>query len=162
MSSLMAVMPAESDLQEIVDGVMCALLQTHSVAESKLDPPRIAAESIWTGCISIGGAFTGAVTVKCTRDFVHRIAEAMFAGEQVTEELARDALAELTNVMGGNIKSLFSALTDSTCSLSLPAVSTGSLDIPGSTLVGELWSVSNSDRIGVAVYRSRSGDMTRR
>jgi len=158
----MAVTPAESDLQEIVDGVMSTLLQTHAVAQSRLDPSRMAAESTWTGCVAIGGAFTGAVIVKCTRDFVHRIAEAMFTGEQVTDELARDALAELTNVMGGNIKSLFSALTDSTCSLSLPAVSTGSLDIPGGSLLGELWSVCNADRIGVAVYRSRSADTIRR
>jgi CheY-specific phosphatase CheX len=162
MSSSIATLPAENDLQEIVDSVMSSLIQTHPVAQSRLDPQGQAAEPTWTGCISIGGAFTGAVLVRCTRDFVHRVAAAMFVGEPVTDELARDALAEITNIMGGNIKSLFSALVESTCSLSLPAVSTGSLDVPGATVLSELWSVCDSDRVAVAVYRSRPLNSTRR
>ena len=85
-------------------------------------------------CIQITGGWEGAVTIECSADLARSMAEDMFGmepGEAADDEIL-DALGELVNVVGGNVK----ALLDGGADLSLPAVTSGvdyTVVVPGST-----------------------------
>lgn len=73
-----------------------------------------------TGRIEIGGSWAGTVELTCSLAAARRLAAAMFGvPEPDLDELAvPDAVGELVNIVGGNLKSLLPPPT----SLSLPAV----------------------------------------
>lgn len=76
-----------------------------------------------TGCVDIVGVWHGTVTVECDLDLARRAAAAMFGiePEEVADEDLDDAVGELANVAGGNLK----ALVVGAGSLSLPRVARG-------------------------------------
>lgn len=78
------------------------------------------------GNIDILGLWTGSVMMEVDRPSLRRAAASMFevALEQVTEFQMNDTLAELTNMVGGNVKCLIEQPTR----LSLPSVQTVDLD----------------------------------
>jgi CheY-specific phosphatase CheX len=92
-------------------------------------------EDILAGCVHISGEWEGAVTLDCPMELAQKVASIMFnmADDEVTPDLVQDALGELTNMTGGNIKSLL----PEPCYLSLPAVTQTKhgLRNPGSELV---------------------------
>jgi CheY-specific phosphatase CheX len=92
-------------------------------------------ESILAGCVHITGKWEGAVTLDCPMDLAQKVASIMFkmADDEITEDLIQDALGELTNMTGGNIKSLL----PEPCYLSLPVVTMTQhgLRNPGSELI---------------------------
>jgi chemotaxis protein CheX len=72
------------------------------------------------GCVKVTGAFNGAVTIECGEALARDAAATMFG---VAPRLAgvaeiRDAVGELVNMTGGNVKALLPAVS----SLSLPTV----------------------------------------
>lgn len=73
-----------------------------------------------TASVEITGAWNGSVHLTCSRAAARCAAAAMYAldDEVVGESEIRDAVGELVNVVGGNIKSLVPAPTD----LSLPSI----------------------------------------
>ena len=74
-------------------------------------------------CIQITGGWDGAITIECTLKLARAIAEEMFGmdpGEAADDEI-QDALGEMVNVVGGNVK----ALLDGGANLSLPSVTSG-------------------------------------
>jgi CheY-specific phosphatase CheX len=91
-------------------------------------------ENILVGCVHISGEWDGAVTLDCPMELANKVASIMFKMNDagVTSDLVQDALGELTNMTGGNIKSLL----PEPCYLSLPAVTMTQhgLRIPGSRL----------------------------
>ena len=81
----------------------------------------------------------GAVAVHCAVDLARQVAALMFnmSPENTSIEEVQDALGELVNMTGGNLK----ALLAEPCYLSLPAVVEGhnyTLRIPGSALVSQV------------------------
>ena len=81
-------------------------------------------EGLMTGTVQIWGGFAGAVHLMCVRSVVRAAAARMFAipeGDLKDEDL-RDALGELTNMVGGNVKTLLPGSDF----LSLPTVIEGS------------------------------------
>ncbi len=85
----------------------------------------------WTGCITVAGSWHGAICVACTPDVARKLAARIFgddAGDD--DELLEDALAELTNVVGGNVKSLVSSYVGGTSRLWLPLVTHGKIHFP--------------------------------
>jgi chemotaxis protein CheX len=80
-------------------------------------------EGFVTGCIQITGAWEGAVTLVCDKRLARRAASIMFSlhEDELTGDLIHDALGELTNMTGGNLK----ALLPEPCYLCLPAVVEG-------------------------------------
>ena len=92
--------------------------------------------SAMAGVVAISGAWAGSVVVGCSSDHAVQAAEAMFAAEPGSLEPAEvaDALGELTNMVGGNIKSLLPEPS----ALSIPSV-TGGVDhqvfVPGALRV---------------------------
>lgn len=91
-----------------------------------------------TGCVNISGAWEGTVVLDCTADMAKQAAAIMFEMElqEIEAEEIRDAVGELVNMLGGNIKSLL----PEPCKLSLPVVVQGSeysTNVPGSEVVGQ-------------------------
>jgi chemotaxis protein CheX len=76
-----------------------------------------------TGCIQISGAWEGAVTLDCGTTLARQAAAIMFGVElgETSYDQVQDALGELTNILGGQIK----ALLPEPCRLSMPAVAGG-------------------------------------
>jgi chemotaxis protein CheX len=83
---------------------------------------------IVTARVQITGAWLGAVLLQCSQELAKKVARTMFcpdSGEPTSEEV-RDALAEITNVTAGNLKSLASGH----CHLAMPEVTERELDPP--------------------------------
>jgi chemotaxis protein CheX len=92
-----------------------------------------------TACVQLAGAWEGSVLLYCTADLARRSAAVMFGMEPdgMSDEDIEDALGELANMTGGNVK----ALLPQPCELSLPAVVEG-IDyrfvVPGSKVVSNV------------------------
>ncbi len=89
-----------------------------------------------SACVQITGAWRGAVALSCGAEMAAEAATVMFAIADGSPEKndMQDAMGELVNMIGGNIK----ALLPETCHLSLPSVVEGSdysVRVPGSRLV---------------------------
>jgi len=89
-------------------------------------------------CVQITGAWEGAVVLHSSTELVRRAAAAMFGvdGESTTAADMQDALGELVNMIGGNLK----ALLPESCYLSLPTAVEGqeyTLRVPGSLLLNQ-------------------------
>jgi chemotaxis protein CheX len=122
---------------------------------SKLRP------SILTGCIQITGAWQGAVTVECTGGLARRVAAIMFGSDvcDITPDQINDALGELTNIIGGNIK----ALLPEPSHLSMPAVTEGTdyfFSVPGSKQIAKLNFSCEGKPFQVTILQSHRGGAT--
>ncbi|MBI3206321.1 MAG: chemotaxis protein CheX [Myxococcales bacterium] len=97
--------------------------------------PGAADDSLVTGCVTVSGGWDGAVAVGCSSSLARQLTGAMFQVEPdvvSTDELA-DAIGELANMIGGNIKGLMPGPSK----LSLPAVTIreSGLVLPGCKLL---------------------------
>ncbi len=83
-------------------------------------PPPAAALA---GSVPVRGAWQGRVVLRCDPALARLAAARMFGvpAEEVTDEQTSDALGELTNMVGGNLKGLLPGSS----SLGLPAVAAG-------------------------------------
>ncbi len=84
------------------------------------DRPFDPGENHAEGCVQITGAWRGVVTLSCPGELARRVTEIMFhlePGKAESEEI-QDAVGELANMVGGNLK----ALMPPPCELSLPIV----------------------------------------
>lgn len=84
------------------------------------DRPFNAGEDQTEGCVQITGAWRGMVTLSCPGELARKAAQIMFHLEpgEVSAEEVQDAIGELANMIGGNLK----ALMPPPCELSLPIV----------------------------------------
>jgi CheY-specific phosphatase CheX len=105
------------------------------------------------GCIQITGAWNGTVTMHYPMPLAKKVASIMFDlnGGPVENELIQDALGELTNMTGGNIKSLL----PEPCFLSLPAVALtdSAMRVPGSELVSKITFQCNGENFQVSLLK---------
>jgi len=84
------------------------------------DPERAEARDFVLGKVTISGGWHGSVTLGCTPSLARHAAAAMFgkaAAETEPDEI-KDAFGELTNMVGGNFKTLL----EGDCRLSVPNV----------------------------------------
>jgi chemotaxis protein CheX len=107
-----------------------------------------------TGIVHISGAWDGSVFVEVTRAHAEGAAEAMFAAEPGTlsREEVGDALGELTNMVGGNVKGLLGVTTK----LSLPSIAGGesyTLRIPGAEIIDQVLLVSVAGPVRISVWQ---------
>lgn len=96
-------------------------------------------EEFLTGRVEISGAWNGAILLHGSSQLAGSAASVIFAhgGMDVTRQEALDAMYELTNIIGANIKSLLPEPSR----LSLPLVeptTPGSLHVEGARRVSEL------------------------
>ena len=93
-----------------------------------------------TGYVQYTGAWHGAFLLDCSFSLARRIAAIMFRFEtaQTSVEDIRDALGEMANITGGNVKGLL----PEPCRLALPVVvvdgSGYALHLPGSQIVTQI------------------------
>ena len=117
----------ETIMESIWDSILGLPLRRADAASCDLRP-----RSLVTGCVLITGAWQGAMTVECSAALARRIASVLFGIDpgRATEEDVQDALGEIANMAGGNVKSLLPAPS----AISLPAVAEGNdyrMGVPG-------------------------------
>lgn len=114
-------MVSSNDIYAITQNVFTTMIDSRVSIEEQdrltIDQHPIA------GFVQIAGKWTGAVLVQTTRELAARLAEKMLALEgKVADSIdCHDSIAELTNMIGGNIK----GLVPGPCVLSLPCVTSG-------------------------------------
>ena len=113
-----------------------------------------AGESV-TGCVHLAGAWGGSVIVEAPASHATAAAEAMFAAEagSLTWDEVSDALGELTNMVGGNIKGLLPAPS----TLSIPSVAGGesyTLRVPGAVLASRVLLTGPAGPVRISLWRS--------
>ncbi|MEZ5291506.1 MAG: chemotaxis protein CheX [Vicinamibacterales bacterium] len=112
-------MVAREDIVRIVDEIWLTTLGfTARPAEAEVSLPGDAATI--DGIVNITGDQQVAVVLQVPKSLAERIASAMFGlGSRTPRaEDMQDAVGELSNMLGGNVKALLSG----SCHLSLPAV----------------------------------------
>lgn len=118
-------------------------------------PPEPAVGTVMTGLVGITGAWQGSIVVRCSSAHAAAAAEAMFAAEPGSLEQSEvaDALGELTNMVGGNIKSLLPEPS----SLSIPSVTGGTghqVFVPAAHPVLEVGLRCGDDAVQVTVWQA--------
>ncbi len=143
---------ASSDIVEITQEVWSSFLSLELVPvdadSAPLHGPRL------TGVVSISGGWQGTVVLECALAHAVAAAEAMFSSEPGTlsgEEVS-DALGELTNMVGGNVKSLLPAPS----ALSIPSVAEGesyTVRVPGAVLVDRVALQSAAGLLHISLWK---------
>lgn len=124
---------SESDLMGFTESV-CSMFLGLSVGESGngVDESLLDDQAL-TSCVLIAGeAWKGAVTVQLSGPLSRTVAAGMFGmgTEELGDEEIVDAVGEVANMIGGNVK----GLAEGSTTLSLPAVAQGvqhKLLVPG-------------------------------
>lgn len=114
-------MIASQDILDVTSNVMNTMLQFPVEPAAELaDDAKASGVS---GCVQISGEWNGAVVFKTTEAFASQAAMKllMLKDANVSHEDRQDTIAELTNMIGGNIKSIVPGPSF----LSLPSVTIG-------------------------------------
>ena len=142
------------DLREVVETVWTITLGFKVLDPlGSLPPPP---EATWCGCIHVSGAWNGLIKVSMSEALARRAAAAMFgaSAESLSAADVTDALGEIANMTGGNVK----ALLPGPSQLSLPSVVTGddfSVISPGGALLREVAFQTGGSQIRVQVIEGR-------
>jgi chemotaxis protein CheX len=128
---------SDTDIEQLMNIVLETMLDVHPSFLGHDDPPAPSGRTL-SAVIHITGAVDGAVVLHVTEPFARVAAARMFGidPEAAGPTDQQDALGEICNVVGGNIKSLL----PEPCRLSLPTVIDGadySFRIPGSSKTGQ-------------------------
>lgn len=129
--------PLEEQITEITRMVFDTVLGLDAVPADGPPPPSTG-PAMLAGAVRITGAFDGAVTVSCSSQLARHAAAILFdvPDGTATESDTRDALSELVNITGGNLK----PLVPGPSTLSLPEVADGATHaaLAGSRLLGRV------------------------
>ncbi|MGH8492535.1 MAG: chemotaxis protein CheX [Moraxellaceae bacterium] len=99
-------MPEKEHLSDITESVWTGFLDI-PLARSRGEPEACECAA----SVSIKGAWNGSLVVCCSRQLAQRVASTMFQcdEEEMREALWSDALGEIANIIGGNIKAMLPA-----------------------------------------------------
>jgi chemotaxis protein CheX len=106
------------DVRVVTNDVWTSFLANHEPLE--WSPAPMAEPEVMRAAVSIRGEWDGAVTLEMSPTAARTAARRMLTLDEVEDEDVLDALGELVNMIGGNIKSLL----PSGSALGLPMVST--------------------------------------
>ncbi|HKS99691.1 MAG TPA: chemotaxis protein CheX [Rugosimonospora sp.] len=154
--------PTIDDLGEIAEQVWSSYLDPDGLSpllpfvSDEHEKTRSQGESLCAS-VSITGAWHGHVVVSCSAQAAKHAAAALLAMDvpEVTQQDTVDALGELANIVGGNVKSTLPPV----CAISLPHVISGiGVDShwPAAVQVCELIGVWQDEPISISVWQSRS------
>ncbi len=129
----------ETQMADVVESVWLSTIGLTITPAATFAPPDEASDKFMFGRVHISGAYTGVVTITCPQALARQAMSIMCDVDQdtLTESEVRDALGELTNMIGGNVKSLLPGPS----SLSLPEVAHGfdpGTNTPGSSAVHQV------------------------
>ena len=143
-----------ADITSIAQDVWSSFLQmeleTHPLGH---EAPALEGRTM-TGTVHVSGEWSGSVFLEVPSDLAQVSAEAMFAADpgSLTGDEVCDALGELTNMVGGNIKSLLPAPSK----LSIPSVAEGvsyTVRVPGAVLVEKVALVCAGGPLHISVWK---------
>jgi CheY-specific phosphatase CheX len=153
----MAISP--SDIETVVKSIWSSMLgKDLEVSSSETgdsstllaagDPAHV------SSCVQITGDWQGAVMVDCLGPTARSVAAAMFGMglEEVGSDEIRDAVGEIANMAGGNIKPLLGG----NCQLSLPTVAEGAdfrQLVPGASVLFRVVFDTGGGNMGVCVLK---------
>jgi chemotaxis protein CheX len=128
-----------------------------SILRLPLEPGPVVASAgqhVVSAFVHINGAWNGAVVLDCGVEFARRAAGIMFSlgDEPATPADIQDALGELANMIGGNIK----GLCPEVCWLSLPVVVEGidcAVNFPGARLLTKVPFCSGRYPLAVSLHK---------
>lgn len=109
--------------------------------------PTLVPAATWEARVGLRGSVTGELVLRCSETFARRAAAQMLGMEPDSDEVAQDALSELSNVMAGNVKGTLRA----DCALTTPTVTT----TPGDAETGPSVSVAlacGSHRVDLTLF----------
>ena len=137
--------------QDVWESFLSLTLLPHPLGD---DTPDVTGPTL-TGCVSISGAWAGSVFLQCSLDQARTAAEAMFGAEpgDLSDDEVSDALGELINMVGGNIKSLLPAPSQ----LSLPSVAAGesyTVRVPGAVLISRSALLCGTGTVTICVWKA--------
>jgi chemotaxis protein CheX len=150
----MTPQPTNDDLSTIAEQVWSSYLDPEGVAPLLPFPaPRQLIEV--SASVSVTGAWRGHVVLSCSSTAAKNAAAALLGVEfdEVTAEDIADALGELANIIGGNIKSLLPEPS----ALSLPHVLVGRVDSehwPAVTEICQLRGSWHDEMVRIGVLES--------
>lgn len=141
----------DSQIEQIVQSIFTSMLGMEIYRSA--DAPANCQEAV-LGTIHIAGATSVSVVLGLTTDVARATAAAMLQMNpaEVTSDDVRDVAAELTNMIGGNLKSLLPG----PLYLSLPTVVAGrdlGLEIPGAELVDDVGLVCDAGTFRVRLFK---------
>jgi chemotaxis protein CheX len=121
------------------------------------DQVRADGGDVTVGCVTVTGEWQGSVLLACPAQLARMAASAMFdlPAEQLDDEQVADALGELTNMIGGNLKSLIPGPSR----LSMPTVTVGASSTdptPHAALLSSVSLVCEGLPLTVSVWRMRA------
>ena len=150
----MTIAPETTDVQAIVDQVWSSFLD----ASEPLLPLSVpagqpfAAHEAWSAAVAVSGGWDATVTVELAAAVALALTTTMLGldtAEEIQDGDVADAVGELVNMVGGNIKSLMPGPSV----LSLPAVAAGRAAHPsGATEVARFDGVWAGQPVRVAVH----------
>ena len=132
----MNVLPGREEILCITQTVLSTMAGIEAAACEELSECD---GSKMTGVVQITGGWKGAILVQTTPNFARDAAAAMLQADAASLSAGdlQDVLAELTNMIGGNIKSQVPGPSY----LSIPSVTTGSdyeLNLKGARVVSDV------------------------
>lgn len=118
--------PALADLQAVTEDVWLALVGEDDPLVPRPVPPGTPfdATGVWSAAVTVSGAWHGVATVELDADVARQLGARMLdlpSAEEAEDADVADAVGELVNMIGGNVKSLMPGPSV----LSLPAVAAG-------------------------------------
>lgn len=119
--------PAIEDVAGIADAVWASYLGGPPDIQVVEQVPPADEDMVISGSVLVEGAWTGGVVISCGEQVAERLAAAMLGiTDHVDATDVGDAMGELANVLGGNVKSLLPQPS----AISLPIVSHGTRNAP--------------------------------
>lgn len=109
-------------------------------------------------CVQISGAWVGVITINCPETLSQKITEIMFhlSPESASLEEVLDAMGEVINMIGGNLKSIMPP----PCYLSLPIVAANgnSLHFPMTQIVCRVTMQSLNQLFQVTIMKQKESN----
>ena len=145
----MTYIPSADDLEVITREVWTSFLDGDP-AGLLSGSDGVGAERV-TGCVHLSGAYTGSIMLACSAPAARDAAAALFSmqPDAVTQTEVIDAIGELANMVGGNVKSMLPGPS----ALSLPAVVHGQLAVPGAQMVREVHLTWRSEPLVISLWQ---------
>jgi len=149
----MTLAPEVTDVQAIVEQVWSSFLGEEEPLLPRLaEPGQFAADEAWSAAVSISGGWDATVTVELSAPVALSLTRTMLGLDDIDDAEdgdVADAVGELVNMVGGNVKSLMPGPSV----LSLPAVAAGRAAHPsGAAEIARFDGVWAGEPVRVAVH----------
>ena len=110
---------SEADIREVTQSVWDLVLHLPAEPSAQHNLPRGGVDLL-SGSVHIKGSWNGTITLSCLPNLAQNAASAMYNAPAASLPAADvlDAVGELANMIGGNVR----ALLPEPCQLSLPSV----------------------------------------